>query len=201
MEEKTNIELLKDFAKSTNRTIEIQEIPYPVSGIRKFQKFKRMIYVPNNFERTSFFVWYSDPYARVGVPTILCGAVIPISSSVKSKINIRSRNIIDKVNVFSKASSGAIGKESFDSKVVLSGSIDSGAKRLLSQARTQDQLLKALKIEPFINISINEYNLDFVPELKGKSHVSIINPQSWYFEKKEIEALFSRIEKIRNQLD
>lgn len=36
---------------------------------------------------------------------------------------------------------------------------------------------------------------------KGKSHVSIINPQSWYFEKKEIEALFSRIEKIRNQID
>ncbi len=46
MEYKLNIEILREFAKSTNRIIVDKEIPYPLSGIRTFQKYKRMRYVP-----------------------------------------------------------------------------------------------------------------------------------------------------------
>ena len=198
MEDRSDIEILKDFAKSTNRSVVDREIPYPLTGIRTFQKYKRMIYVPNNSENTSFFIWFSDPYTKIGSPTIFSGAFIPLSSRIKSRINIRNKNILDKLNRFSKTKFNKIGNEHFDSKVVISGIVDSAVKRLLSRSKIQDQLLKALEIETFMNISLNEYKIDFVPELKGTSYLSIINPQSWDFERNVIENIFRRIEKIRN---
>lgn len=198
MVEKSNIEILKEFAKSTNRTIVAKEIPYPITGIRTFQKYKRMIYVPNNTENSSYFIWFSDPYAKIGVPTIYSGAFIPISSKIKSSINIRNKNILDKLNLFSKTKSNIIGNYHFDSKVVISGNVDSSVKRLLSQTRLQDQLLKALQIEQSMNVSLSEYKIDFIPEFKGIPYLAIINPQSWIFERNDIEEMFRQIEKIRN---
>jgi len=199
MEDKSNIDILEEFARSTNREIIHKEIPFPLTGIRTFRKFKKYVYVPyDKLERDNFFIWYSNPYARVGNYTVFSGAFIPISSRVKSKISIRSKNILDKVNVFSQSRHNKIGSESFDSKVVISGDIDSAAKKLLSQSRIQSQLLKALGIATFTTISINEFDIDFVPELKGKSYLSIINPQSWELEKTGIDKIFRQMEKIRN---
>jgi len=198
MDEKSNIEILREFAKSTNRTITDKEIPYPLTGIRTFQKYKRMVCIPNNPENTSYFIWFSDPYGEVGYPIIYSGAFIPLPSKIKSKINIRNKNILDKINVFSKTSSNKIGNENFDSKVVISGNIDDSSKRLLSQSRIQNQLLKALEIERFTNISLNEYKIDFVPDLKDTSYLSIINPQSWDLGRNNIENIFKHIEELRN---
>ena len=201
MEEKSNLEIVKDFAKSTNRIVVAEELPYPLTGIRTFQKYKRMIFIPNNKEKTSFFIWFSDPYAKIGLPTIFSGAFIPLPSNIKAKINIRSMNVLDKVNVISKAKSNKIGSDYFDSKVIITGEIDSTVKRFLTQPRIYDQLLKALKINSAINISINEYPLDFVPELSNTSYLAIINPQSWDLESVEIEKIFRQIEKVRDAID
>ncbi|NOR88591.1 MAG: hypothetical protein GQ527_13385 [Bacteroidales bacterium] len=200
MEDKSNIEILRDFAKSTNRSIVDKEIPHPLTGIHTFRKYRRMIYIPNNPQRTSFFVWFSDPYAKIGLPTVLCGAFIPISSKIKSSINIRNRNTLDKLNIFSKTKTNKIGNDHFDSKVIISGDMDSSMNRFLSPSRFQGQLLKALEIEKYMNISLNEYEIDFVPELKNTPYLSIINPQSWYLEKDDIERVFRQIEKIRNTI-
>ena len=78
--------------------------------------------------------------------------------------------------------------------------MDTAAKRLFSQARIQDQFVEALGIDKLINISVNEYNIDFVPELKNQSYLSIINPQSWYTERNDIEKLFKQMEKIRSNI-
>jgi len=160
-----------------------------------------MIYVPNNPENTSYFIWFSDPYAKIGLPTIFSGAFIPLSSRIKSRINIRNRNILDKLNIFSKTETNIIGNNRFDSKVVISGMVDSSVKRLLSQSRIQVQLLKALEIKQFMNISLNEYKIDFIPEFKGVPYLSIINPQSWHLERNDIEEIFRQIEKIRKVIN
>ena len=196
--EDSNIKILKEFAKSTNRSIEIEEIAYPVTGIRTFQQYKRIIYIPNNPEKTSYFVWFSDPYENIGLPSVFCGAFIPLSSNITSKINIRKKNIIDKLKIFSK--NNKIGNKDFDSKVVISGSINSYTNKLLSKSRIQYQLLEALENNLLINISLNEYNIDFIPELKGETYLSIINPQSWTIESKDIEQMFKQIEKIRTHI-
>ena len=196
--EKTNIEILTEYAKSTNRKIVSTKEKYPISGIRTFTKFKEVIYIPNNEENTSYFIWFSDPYAKIGLPTIYCGAFISITESVKSSINIRNRNVIDKLNIFSNTKQNIIGDSKFDSKVVITGEMEPSVKEFLYDLKLQEELLQALKIEPFINISINEYSIDFIPEFKGKSYLSIINPQSWTTDADNIEKIFNQIEKIRN---
>ena len=200
MEDKSNIDILKEFARITNRQIVAKEAPYPKRGIYTFQKFKRMVYIPNNPTNSSFFIWYSDPYYNVGYPEIFCGAFIPISSRIKSKVRIRNKYITDKLNFFPNSKRQKLGNAYFDSKTVILGSMDTAAKRLFSQARIQDQFVEALGIDKLINISVNEYNIDFVPELKNQSYLSIINPQSWYTERNDIEKLFKQMEKIRSNI-
>lgn len=198
MEEKSNEQILKEYARITNREIVYKEFQYKLTGIRKFPKYKKFAYMANDLSKSNYFVWLNDPYARVGYPTIISGAFIPISSKVNSKLNIRSKNILDKVNIFSKKKGNRIGVDNFDSKVVITGDIDSTMKRLLSKSRIQSQLLKALDIATFMTISINEYNINFVPELMGKSYLSIINPQSWELERDNIEEIFRLTDRIGN---
>ena len=196
--EKSNLEILKEFAKSTNRSIIDTEIPYPKTGYRTFVQYKRMIYIPNNKENTSYFVFFSDPYAKVGMPTDFCGAFIKLPAKYNSELNIRSKNILDKVNVFSNTKSNKIGSDYFDSKTIISGNLDHSLKSLLLSMKIQNQLSEALKIEELIRISINEYKIDFIPELKGSPYLSIINPQSWNLDESFIEQVFTNIEKTRD---
>lgn len=200
MEEKSNIEVLKELARATNRTIVDKEVQYPVSGIGKIPKYRRIVFMPNNATKTSFFIWFSDPYAKIGFPTNFCGAFIPISERIKSKLNIRAKYILDNINFLSKTKANKIGNDYFDSKVIISGNVDTAAKRLLANSKVQHQILSAFEIASFINVSINEYNIDFVPELKNKSYLSIINPQGWDFERDFIEEIFRSIEKLRNDI-
>lgn len=201
MENKSDIELLREFAKSTNRSIEVKELLYPLVGLRATQKFKRMVYIPNNPKRTSFFVWFNDPYSNIGQTTIFSGAFIPLSSKLKSSLNIRNRYILDKLNIFSKTRDNRIGNGQFDSKVVISGKLDAAQKRLLSQSKIQKQIMMALEIERFFHISINEYKIDFVPELNDNSYFAILNRFGWEIDKNKIENMFNRIEKIREMVN
>jgi len=199
MENKSDIEILKGFAKSTNRTIISKEQLYPRTGIQCTQKYKRMVCIPNNPEKTSFFIWFNDPYSKIGQQVIFSGAFIPISSRIKSKLYIRNSFFLDKLNFFSKAIK--LGNRHFDSSVTISGDMDAESKRLLSHSKIQNQILKALEIESHICVSINEFNLDFVPELGQSSTLSIINRHGWDIDKNSIEKIFSRIEKIKNIID
>ena len=196
MKDKSDIEILKEFAKSTNRTIAVTELPYPRTGIRTTQKYKRMVSIPNNSENTSFFIWFNDAYSKIGQQVIFSGAFIPISSKIKSKIYIRNSFIFDKINFFSKAIK--LGNRNFDSKVTISGEMDAETKRLLSHSRLQYQITKALEIESYTCISINEFKINFVPELNHTSYFSIINRNGWDIDKNIIENTFTRIEKIRD---
>lgn len=200
MEDKSDIEILREFAKSTNRSIEVKELLYPRTGIRTTQKYKRMVYIPNNPEKTSFFIWFNDPYLKVGQTTIFSGAFIPLSTKIKSNLKIRNRYILDKLNLFARTKDYRIGNGHFDSSVLISGTLDTETKRLLSSSKIQKQILMALEIERYFNISINQYSIDFVPELNKNPNFSIINRQGWEIDKKNIEKMFSRIEKIREMI-
>jgi hypothetical protein len=80
---------------------------------------------------------------------------------------------------------------------VIKGDLGIEEKKFLAHSRMQHYLLEALEFDSLVNISMNEFNLDFVPELKNKSYLSIINPQTWILEKDFIETTFRQIEKIR----
>lgn len=197
MKEKSDIEILQDYAKSTHRSIEVTEIPYPRTGIRSTQKFRRAVFMPNDARKTSFFVWFNDPYTKtIGQTVIFSGAFIPLSSRIKSRLEIRNRFILDKLNFFSKSKSNKTGNGAFDSKATILGDFDGAAKRLLLRADIQKQILLALDIRPHYHVSINQPQIDFVPELKGSATFSVLNAHGWEMDTDHIESIFKRIEKI-----
>jgi hypothetical protein len=199
--DKSDIDILREFAKSTNRFIEVKELLYPRTGIGTTQKYKRTVFIPNNSERSSFFIWFNDPYSTIGQTTIFSGAFIPLSSKVKTSLRIRNRYILDKLNLFTQMKDHKIGNSHFDSRVVISGNLDTASKRILSSSKVQKQVLRALEIESHFHISINHFNIDFVPELNEKSSIAIINHQGWEVDKTNIEKMFESIEKIRAIID
>ena len=122
--------------------------------------------INNDDSNTCFFIWFGDPYLRIGVPTNFCGAFFPLSPDLSSKVIIRSKSIVDKVNFLSGTKSIKTGNEHFDAKAIISGSLDPTVNRLLSKAKVQNKILDALSISANMTISMNAFNLDFVPELK-----------------------------------
>jgi hypothetical protein len=199
--EKSDIDLLREFAKSTNRSIEAKELLYPRTGIRTTQKYKRMVSVPNNSERSSFFIWFNDPYSTIGRTTIFSGAFIPLPSKIKTSLKIRKRSFPDRLNLFAKSKDNKIGNSFFDDRVVISGTLDAAAKRILSSSKVQKQILKTLEIENYFQVAINHFNIDFVPELNENSSISILNDQAWEVGHAHIEKMFEIIEKIRAIVD
>jgi len=200
MSEKSNIQSLKEFAKSKNRSCHSQEYEYPLSPmmVRKFPKYKKQVYMPVNHQQSSHLVWFSDHYnmGKAAELYVFCGAFIPVDFPTKAYLNIRSRNILDRLNIFKKKGLKT-GAHSFDSKVVIKTNHPQAAMKLLSKARLQREIIKALKIDLALSISVNEVEVGFVPSLKGKSHLSILNSQIWFTEKGDLDPLMNAIEEIQ----
>ena len=97
----------------------------------------------------------------------------------------------------SKTKTNITGNSSFDAKVIISGEMDAELKKILFQSKIQQQILKAFTLEGFTIVSVNEYKLDFVPELTNTSHLAIINPTTWVTDRRQIEQFFKHIENMR----
>jgi hypothetical protein len=199
-EEKSNIELLKEFATKTNREIVWKEEEYPVSVYRKIPRYRRSVYISGNKNNTFYYVLFSDPYHKVGEDTVFCGAFIPLPFQLEGKINIRRKNIFDKLQLFKKKAGEDFLSRRFLSKAVVSYENEADLKQLLKNVTTQDKLVESLGNSDMNVISVNEYDVDFIPELTGKSCLGFINPRFWEVEDKEIERYFKIAERLKTYL-
>ena len=197
MEEKSNIEEIQDYANSTHRSVVIKEIPYNRAPIMKdmIQKYRREVYMPDSESNDIVFVWYSDYYSKIGERQVYCGAFIPISDKITSKVSIQQKNILHRINLFGKNKTG---NSTFDSKFVVTGEIKDSDKKFLFQSKLHFQMNAALNVSDVLCISINEYNLDFIPGLKGKSYISVINNQVWNMDRDFIEETIKQAEAIND---
>ncbi len=197
MEEKSNIEIIQDYARSTHRSVETIEVPYNRAPTMNdmVQKYRREVYMPDNESNDIVFVWFSDYYSKVGERQVYCGAFIPISDKITSKVSIRQKNILHRINLFGKNKTG---NSTFDSKFVVTGEIKDSDKKFLFQSKLHYQMNSALNTDNVLCISINEYNLDFVPSLKGKSYISVINNQVWNMDRDFIEQTIKQAEAIND---
>jgi hypothetical protein len=201
MEEKTNFEILNKYARSINKELSFKEMPHPKTGVGTIQKYKREAYISLNHSNTSFLVWFSDAYGNWGHSKVFCGVFSILPFETKSSLTIRPKNIIDKLNILSGSKFLKTGNNGFDSKVIIEGEMDSETKRLLSRTKMHKQIFKAFDLDSIYLFSVNHFSLDFVPELKSKSCIGIVNPQSWYVEKKQLDSLVRQMEVIQNTFE
>ena len=201
MTDKTNIEILQEFARRSNREIFVDEKVVPITGYRRNTKFKRIVYMPYDQKRNCFYVWYNYWFASIGPTTFFSGVFFPVSQNLRSRLYIRKSNVLDKFNFISRSGRIKTGTPSFDAQTIISGKMREGAQRILSQHKVQKQILKSYEINNIVRLSIDEYKIDFIPELKSASHISIINQQEWEIDGAIIEQTFSCAEKMRSAIE
>ena len=197
--QKTSIEILSEFAEATGRTIEFTEQNFPGTRAYSILAHKRTLYIPNNSDETSYFIAYQN-HKDVGETGLYCGVFMPISLPLSTTLNIREQHIFDKLNPFLNKRTLSTGSKRFDNKVVITGNDLNTVRSIFTDSQIQKLVLETLKLAGPLNITVNEPDFDFVPDLKGKSRFGIYNKHEWFMEAKQIEPMFKLIEVFREML-
>lgn len=200
MDDSSAVMVLRDFAKRTNRIIEFDESRYPLSSYRKIERTRTFAYIPNDEQENCFFVWLSDPYRVIGEYSVFSGVFIPIASKYKERFYIRKKNILDNLNLLSAIKNIGRKKPGFLSNVVISGNDNNCTSELFSGTMAGHKILEAFELSPAMRLSVNIPDVDFVPGLKDKSYIAIMNPQEWFLDKSVIEKMFRLGEEIGKHL-
>jgi hypothetical protein len=127
------------------------------------------------------------------------GVFFPIHVSSETKICVRKKHIFDKMSLFSKKKYYKTGVDTFDSQVVFDEFTAIGTNKIFKNTKIQKVILKALDFDMRLRVGVNMLNLDFIPELKGKSYIGIYTTQDWFTNISEIEILFNLAEQLKNQ--
>jgi hypothetical protein len=199
MEEKTTIEELKEFAKKTNRKINFDDKIYVASGINPRNLVKEHVIISSSTNDEPYFVNYCD-MAAIGDNAMYSGFFFPIEFSSSTLIQVRQKNILDKVNPFFKKSKFTTQSKKFDSKVFIEENDERSAGKLFYSQSTQSLILDIFDLDPRIKLCVNHINVDIVSELKNKSTLGIYITEQWLLEDGIIEKLFSLVGKLKTKL-
>jgi len=202
MDDSSAIDFLRDYAKRTNRSVYSDESRYPLSSYRKIERYKSYAVIRDsdenntNEENNNLFVWLSDPYYALGEYSVFSGIFLPVQSRYDGSFFIRKRNALDIFNLSNLIKTFGKNRPGFLSKVIISGKGGEQATELFSGTMAGNKILEALEISPSMRVGLNLPAVNFVPELKDKNYIAIINPQDWILDKEAIESLF----KLGNEL-
>lgn len=196
----STIDFFTEFAKSTNRKIYTSETPYPGTFVYGVTEHKRIIIIPNTQEELSFLIGYHDPKS-FNKNELYFGVFCSLNISTNKTLIIRKKDILDKLNPFLSQKIFKTDCESFDSKTIISGTDYSIVGKYFVNSKIQNLILDSLNFDEGIIVGINECNLDFVPAFKDKSHFGIFSRLKWIVDMTIIEDLFTKIEKIREQIN
>jgi len=199
MEEKSNFQELQEFASRTKRKFFYKEEKYEKSGVR-YPKYRRTAYIINNTDMPSYYVLYSDPYYKLAIDTVFCGVYFPVNIPLDSRITFTKKDIIDRLNPFLMKKVIDTRNRKFDSKVVTKGNDPVIVKKLTGNIQFQTIIIESFKIDELFYYSVNDMNVDFVEDLKGKSHFSICNPRKWILDFALIEKWFDIIDKLQRTI-
>ncbi len=201
-QDRPSIEILKEFAKSTERSIEFTENPHKSIIMHPVKLHRRSLYIPNDANQKSFFVCFGDSgaAANIGEQVLYSGVFIPVPFPKNSNVKIRKKNILDNFNIFYRKKFLKSGFQSFDEKVTIRGSDSTTAKKLLNSRKVRDNILKTFEMDESLSIGLNTVNADFVPQFKNGSYLGVYTINGWILEQEKIEKLFKIMDTIRKIL-
>ena len=196
--QKTTIDEFKEFTKQSKRKIDFTELLYPSSALSGVALHKRTVVIPNNNEKTSFFIAFSDPKS-LNENHLFCGVFIPINTDKSIKIQLHKKNIFDRIKLRNR--SQKTGSSRFDTNVVITSEDSSAVKNIFRNHHIQKSILSILKYDERLCISVNEVNIDFAQEFSTRSHIGIYLTQQWITDPVIIEKLFTFAEELKNVMD
>jgi len=198
-QEKSSIDILKEFAKRTGRNVEFSTKNHDYTIMHPVRYHQRSLYIPNNPDQTSFFICYGDSGApsNIGESVLYSGVFIPVDLPGDSIIKIRKKDILDKLNIFKKKKYLKSGFENFDAQTTIRGNDSLSAQKIAKSRKVQENILEAFNLDESLSIGLNTVNASFVPRLKDRSLFGIYTLNGWILEEKKIEKLFEVMENIR----
>ncbi|MBI9068596.1 MAG: hypothetical protein JEZ09_14970 [Salinivirgaceae bacterium] len=199
-EEKSSIEKLQEFAKNTQRKIEYFDATKSVNVFSQIPVAKRKVSISNLDGQNTFFISHNDTQ-KLGDSSFYSGFFFPMNIPSHIKIDIRRKNIIDKLNPFFNESNFKSGSKKFDKQVVIKQNDTNLTHELFSKRKIQELTITSLKLDERLKIVVNPFAINFVPELIDQSIFGILLCNDWIFESTKIEEFFSLIEKFRYNMN
>ena len=203
-QENSSSKILKEFADKTQRSFHYVKSPYEETYEHWVKRVwhQRKIYIPNSSKGSSFFVSYADAKSvnLNSENALYSGVFIPVNLPSIAKISIRKKDILDKINVFSKNQFLKSGFGHFDKRATIRGNDTLSAQKLLKSRKIQDAILESFLKEESLVAGVNKADTDFVTPLKNQSVLGIYSISGWIFDPELIEFLFERLEKIKKLL-
>ncbi|RKD96004.1 hypothetical protein [Marinifilum flexuosum] len=196
--EKSVIEKLKDFALKTHRKIDFSEKAYPSNALHPVSFHRRFVSIPDNDYKRVFFACFEDS-RKLDNYSVYSGVFFPIDVSNETKICVRKKHMFDKMSLFGKKQYYKTGVDSFDSQVVFDEFTAIGTNKIFTNDKIQNLILKVFDFDARLRVGINMLNLDFMPELKGRSYIGIYTSQNWFTNSSEIEILYDLAEQLQKQ--
>lgn len=197
-EEKSAIEILEEFAKRTNREIEVSKNEYPPIGIPPRYLHRNYVIISSLSNPLVYFASFNDDKA-FGDHAMYSGLFFPISASASSVVKIRKRNTLDKLNPFLNQRDYSGLSENFSSEVVITANEIRTVSKYFDKTKTQDLIIEALNLDPRIRVGINNVDVNIIPGFKKKSLFGIYISPQWCLEELLIEKLFRIAEELRKR--
>nr|WP_320117221.1 hypothetical protein [uncultured Marinifilum sp.] len=194
--EKTTIQKLSEFANKTDRVVDFTEQAYPSNALHPVTYHRRLLYIPENRLANTYFACFGDS-RRFDRQSIFSGVFFPIPISKSTRVCVRKKDILDKMNLFSKNKGYKTGTNKFDSQVVFDAFDAIGTNRIFKNPKIHDLILKVFNFDLSLRVGINMVNLDFVPGLKGQSHFGIYSTQDWFVDDSKIEILYDLADQFK----
>ncbi len=195
MEDKTSAQgILKVFAKNTGRSFEFKEEPHPSADmISKITYHRRYLYIPENSNNSCYFVCFADS-KEMGPKALFSGVFMPFDVPKTTTLDVRKKDILDKLNPFGKKNICKTGTPTFDTQYQISSNDHTAVKRIFQNRGIQNLVADAFKLDGVIQVGINDVDVEFVPGLKGKSQLGIYTRQEWITDERMIEKMFGLME-------
>ncbi|MFT5749299.1 MAG: hypothetical protein ACI93S_000554 [Ancylomarina sp.] len=198
-EEKTAIQELKEFAKKTKRDIDCDDKAYAATGVNPRILVKQHAIISNLAENEAYFVNYCD-MAAFGDSAMYSGFFFPVEFPSSTLIKVHQRNILDKMNIFSKKPEFKTQSKKFDSKVVIEENDERASGKLFYSQGIQSLILEIFKLDPRLKLCINHIDTGIVPDLKNKSTLGVYITEQWLLDEQLIEKLFALVGKLKKKI-
>jgi len=198
-EEKTAIEELKEFAKRTKREIDYKDEAYVASGINPRTLLKQHAILSKLTEDEAYFVNFCD-MAHSGDNAMYSGLFFPVDFPASTLVRVRQKNVLDKMNLFSKKAEIKIGWKKFDSKVIVEEGDEASLKKLFQSQGTQSLILDIFKLDPRLKFCVNHIDVGIVSELKNRSTLGIYITEQWLLDEAVIKKLYTLVGKLKSKM-
>ena len=198
-EEKTAIEELTVFAKKTNREIDCDDKTYVASGINPRNLVKQHVIISSSTKDEPYFVNYCD-MAGIGDNSMFSGLFFSIDFPTETRVKLRQKNVLDKMNLFSRKSLFKTQSNKFNSKVIIEESDERSFGKLFNSHGTQTLILDIFKLDPRLKLCVNYIDVGIVSELNNKSTLGIYITEQWILDEAILKKLYSLVGKLKMKI-